>query len=78
VAENIALPPTLLTRFDLIYLLLDSFDEAKDLQLARHLISMYHEGATGAARAAADVVRASCTWHHWMGGELAVLLFLLP
>ncbi|KAF5843598.1 minichromosome maintenance protein 4 [Dunaliella salina] len=50
VAENIHLPPTLLTRFDLIYLLLDKFEEEKDLRLARHLISLYHPGATTAAR----------------------------
>ncbi|GFH24102.1 DNA helicase, partial [Haematococcus lacustris] len=50
VSENINLPPTLLTRFDLIYLMLDKVDEEKDRRLARHLISLYHEGATGAAR----------------------------
>jgi len=50
VSENINLPPTLLTRFDLIYLVLDKYDEDKDRRLARHLISLYHDGATGAAR----------------------------
>jgi DNA replicative helicase MCM subunit Mcm2 (Cdc46/Mcm family) len=45
-------------RFDLIYLLLDKFDEEKDLRLARHLISLYHPGATFAARSSNGVVRA--------------------
>ncbi|KAG1681343.1 hypothetical protein FOA52_007391 [Chlamydomonas sp. UWO 241] len=43
VAENINLPPTLLTRFDLIYLILDKCDEEKDRKLARHLVSLFHE-----------------------------------
>jgi DNA replication licensing factor MCM4 len=43
VAENINLPPTLLTRFDLIYLMLDKCDEEKDRKLARHLVSLFHE-----------------------------------
>jgi DNA replicative helicase MCM subunit Mcm2 (Cdc46/Mcm family) len=43
VVENIQLPPTLLSRFDLIYLVLDSPDEDKDRRLARHLISLYYE-----------------------------------
>eukprot|EP01069_Polyplicarium_translucidae_P001811 Polyplicarium_translucidae@DN1814_c0_g1_i1.p1 len=37
VVENINLPPTLLSRFDLIYLLLDTRSESSDRQLARHL-----------------------------------------
>ncbi|CAM9545469.1 unnamed protein product, partial [Discosporangium mesarthrocarpum] len=39
VIENIKLPPTLLSRFDLIYLILDKPNEASDRQLARHLVS---------------------------------------
>lgn len=39
--ENINLPPTLLSRFDLIYLVTDNRDN--DLQLARHLISLFHD-----------------------------------
>ncbi|KAN0015485.1 hypothetical protein ACTFIU_008218 [Dictyostelium citrinum] len=41
VVENIQLPPTLLSRFDLIYLVLDRAQERSDRQLARHLVSMY-------------------------------------
>jgi len=43
VPQNIDLPPTLLSRFDLVYLVLDRIDEAEDRRLARHLVSMYLE-----------------------------------
>ena len=35
------LPPTLLSRFDLIFLILDPQDEAYDARLARHIIGLY-------------------------------------
>jgi DNA replication licensing factor MCM4 len=41
VPQNIDLPPTLLSRFDLVYLILDRVDETSDRRLARHLLSMY-------------------------------------
>jgi len=41
VPQNIDLPPTLLSRFDLVYLMLDRIDETNDRRLARHLLSMY-------------------------------------
>lgn len=43
VIENIQLGPTLLSRFDLIYLILDQPNEAKDRKLAKHLVAMYYE-----------------------------------
>ncbi|KAL9621867.1 MAG: hypothetical protein Q9160_003688 [Pyrenula sp. 1 TL-2023] len=43
VPQNIDLPPTLLSRFDLVYLVLDNVDEANDRRLAKHLVSMYLE-----------------------------------
>lgn len=43
VPQNIDLPPTLLSRFDLVYLVLDRIDEMNDRRLARHLVSMYLE-----------------------------------
>ncbi|GME90020.1 unnamed protein product [[Candida] boidinii] len=43
VTKNIDLPPPLLSRFDLVYLILDKVDEKIDKQLARHLTSMYLE-----------------------------------
>lgn len=43
VPQNIDLPPTLLSRFDLVYLILDRVNESADRRLARHLLSMYLE-----------------------------------
>lgn len=43
VPQNIDLPPTLLSRFDLVYLVLDRIDEVIDRRLARHLVGMYLE-----------------------------------
>ncbi|KAL3912385.1 MAG: hypothetical protein SGILL_006904, partial [Bacillariaceae sp.] len=43
VVENIKLPPTLLSRFDLIYLILDSPNVDSDRQLAQHLVGLYYE-----------------------------------
>lgn len=43
VPQNIDLPPTLLSRFDLVYLVLDRIDEVTDRRLARHLVGMYLE-----------------------------------
>ncbi|KAI0125677.1 MCM2/3/5 family protein [Xylariales sp. AK1849] len=43
VPQNIDLPPTLLSRFDLVYLILDRVDDKNDRKLARHLLSMYLE-----------------------------------
>ena len=43
VPQNIDLPPTLLSRFDLVYLVLDRIDEVNDRRLAKHLVSMYLE-----------------------------------
>eukprot|EP00825_Cyclidium_porcatum_P019957 TRINITY_DN22816_c0_g1_i1.p1 TRINITY_DN22816_c0_g1~~TRINITY_DN22816_c0_g1_i1.p1 ORF type:complete len:314 (+),score=65.77 TRINITY_DN22816_c0_g1_i1:122-1063(+) len=41
VIENINLPPTLLSRFDLIYILLDQAMPQKDRNLAKHILSLY-------------------------------------
>ncbi|KAI5285544.1 hypothetical protein KEM54_000488 [Ascosphaera aggregata] len=43
VPQNIDLPPTLLSRFDLVYLVLDRIDESIDRKLAKHLVNMYLE-----------------------------------
>jgi len=44
IIENIELPHTLLSRFDLIFLILDPQDELYDRRLARHLVSLYYQG----------------------------------
>ncbi|ELP83537.1 DNA replication licensing factor mcm4-B, putative [Entamoeba invadens IP1] len=41
ILENIQMPPSLLSRFDLIYLILDRPDLERDKRLARHIISLY-------------------------------------
>ena len=50
VVENIKLPPTLLSRFDLIYLILDKPNEDQDRKLARHLVSLYYDDAEAGAK----------------------------
>ncbi|CAI2162770.1 12474_t:CDS:10 [Funneliformis geosporum] len=43
IVRNIDLPPTLMSRFDLIYLVLDKIDRRADRELATHLVSLYAE-----------------------------------
>jgi DNA replication licensing factor MCM4 len=43
VVENIQLPPTLLSRFDLIYLILDAPNADNDRMLGQHLVGLYYE-----------------------------------
>jgi DNA replication licensing factor MCM4 len=43
VTRNIDLPPTLISRFDLLYLVLDEVNEALDRKLAQHLVALYIE-----------------------------------
>ncbi|GBE83543.1 DNA replication licensing factor mcm4 [Sparassis crispa] len=45
ITSNIDLPPTLISRFDLLYLVLDQVDETIDRKLAQHLVSLYLEDA---------------------------------
>lgn len=41
VIQNIRLPPSLLSRFDLIYLMIDKHNEGYDRRLATHIVKMY-------------------------------------
>ncbi|XP_077226022.1 minichromosome maintenance (MCM2/3/5) family protein isoform X2 [Tasmannia lanceolata] len=43
VIDNIHLPPTLLSRFDLIYLVLDKADEQTDRRLAKHIVALHFQ-----------------------------------
>ncbi|KAL0479063.1 DNA replication licensing factor MCM4 [Acrasis kona] len=43
IVDNIQLPPTLLSRFDLIFLLRDIPDQRRDMELARHIVGMHLE-----------------------------------
>lgn len=46
IIENVNLPHTLMSRFDLIFLILDPQDELFDKRLAQHLVSLYYSGNT--------------------------------
>ena len=41
VIENINMPPALLSRFDLIYIMLDIADSELDRKIARHILNIY-------------------------------------
>ena len=56
VPQNIDLPPTLLSRFDLIYLILDRVDEKMDKRLAKHLLSLYLEDRPETAHTENDIL----------------------
>lgn len=56
VPQNIDLPPTLLSRFDLVYLMLDQVNEKNDRRLARHLMSMYLEDKPHSAQSRDDIL----------------------
>ncbi|KAK2576633.1 hypothetical protein KPH14_005299 [Odynerus spinipes] len=43
VVENVMLPHTLMSRFDLIFLMLDPQSDLFDRKLARHLVSLYYK-----------------------------------
>ncbi|TPX31666.1 hypothetical protein SmJEL517_g05081 [Synchytrium microbalum] len=43
IVENINLPPPLMSRFDLLYLVLDKPNERDDRRLAQHLVGLYLE-----------------------------------
>ncbi|CAG8668974.1 13903_t:CDS:2, partial [Ambispora leptoticha] len=49
IVENIQLPPTLMSRFDLIYLILDKENELIDRRLAQHIVSFYLEDTPNVA-----------------------------
>jgi len=54
IVDNIQLPPTLLSRFDLLYLLLDKPNEETDRRLARHLVSLHYKDPPRRRRGAID------------------------
>merc|ERR1712187_142740 len=54
VVDNINLPKNLMTRFDLIWLMLDKRNSEMDRQLAEHLTSMYSE--SGAKKRAGPLI----------------------
>lgn len=55
IVENIQLPHTLMSRFDLIFLMLDPQDEVYDRRLGRHLVSLYYRSADQAEEESLDM-----------------------
>ncbi|KDP41741.1 hypothetical protein JCGZ_26759 [Jatropha curcas] len=55
VIDNIHLPPTLLSRFDLIYLILDKADEQTDRHLAKHIVALHFENPETAQQDVLDI-----------------------
>ncbi|KAK4535428.1 hypothetical protein CDCA_CDCA05G1453 [Cyanidium caldarium] len=56
VIDNIQMPPTLLSRFDLIYLVLDKPSADEDRRLARHIVSLFYDREDGHDSDANDAV----------------------
>ena len=48
ITRNIDLPPTLISRFDLLYLVLDQVEDSLDRRLAQHLVGLYLEDTPSA------------------------------
>lgn len=46
IIENINIPPTLLSRFDLVFLLIDKSDEVNDKHVAEHILKLYETGGS--------------------------------
>ncbi|RKP01077.1 hypothetical protein CXG81DRAFT_12440 [Caulochytrium protostelioides] len=61
VVENINLPPPLMSRFDLLYLLLDKPNERDDRRLAQHLVGLYLDDPRDAAAATTGLVTEAST-----------------
>ncbi|KAL6782888.1 MCM4 [Auxenochlorella protothecoides x Auxenochlorella symbiontica] len=82
VVENIQLPPSLMSRFDLIYLLLDKPNEASDRKLAKHLVSLFGDRSNLEAKKApiaAELLKeyiafARATCHPALSSEAAEAL----
>lgn len=55
IVENLNLPPTLLSRFDIIYLLLDSISVEDDQRLGRHIVALYTADGNQARSDALDI-----------------------
>lgn len=47
ITENLKISPALLSRFDLIFILLDTKDQSRDIQLALHAMTNHGDGGAG-------------------------------
>lgn len=73
VLENLRLPPTLLSRFDLIYLILDKPTKESDRALATHLVSLYTKHPETLVQAA-PIDKEMLTVGEEAGGEVGLHL----
>lgn len=79
VPQNIDLPPTLLSRFDLVYLILDRVDEKADRRLAKHLMSMYLEDTPHSAQTKNDIlVSPSLGLYSMLAAQLTLVARRVP
>mmetsp|Transcript_17733 Transcript_17733/g.42050 ORF Transcript_17733/g.42050 Transcript_17733/m.42050 type:complete len:342 (-) Transcript_17733:62-1087(-) len=71
VAENLKMSAPILSRFDLIFILLDAPDATKDRLLSRHVMAMHGAGRGGGARGAMQkaVALAKEQWANQPGHE---------
>ncbi len=72
IVDNLHLPPSLISRFDLIYLVLDKAEEANDRRLARHLLSLHYPDADAAVQA-----RSLPPFHHNGTSHISLLPFYI-
>jgi DNA replicative helicase MCM subunit Mcm2 (Cdc46/Mcm family) len=59
VVENLRMSGPLLSRFDLVFIILDKPDEERDRQLSAHVMSLHHRAATAGAASAAAALPAA-------------------
>lgn len=63
IVENINLPPSLMSRFDLLYLILDKANEWDDRRLAQHITGLYLEDAPTRTKQATSLVSFCFSGH---------------
>ncbi len=73
IAENLRISPALLSRFDLIFILLDKPNEATDKQLSEHVMALHGNRAAAAASAAAADKEGIVVWQSQIRGASQVV-----
>eukprot|EP00668_Euglena_longa_P018469 GGOE01023047.1.p1 GENE.GGOE01023047.1~~GGOE01023047.1.p1 ORF type:complete len:848 (-),score=300.82 GGOE01023047.1:364-2577(-) len=77
VVENLQLEPTLISRFDLIYVLIDKVDEKLDTYLANHIVRLYQAPDQADQTTGNDMPRRARRHTVLYGGEEIIPLELL-
>ena len=75
IAENLRISPALLSRFDLVFILLDRPNEATDKQLSEHVMALHgnRAGASGAGAAGAGEAEGLVVWQSQIRGASQVV-----